>query len=387
MIKVLFLSQWYPHRYDSMEGLFVQKHAEAVSHYCEVKVLFVYSDKNIKHFEIIENQFHNVNEVIVYYPTTKYRFLHKIVKSINYLRAYYKGYKLLTRKNFKPDIVHVNVLTRTGLMAYFLNVFKRIPYVVTEHWTRYLINGTGYKGIIQKKITRLVVHNAKAVLPVSKELMFAMQRNKLCNPNYKVVYNVVDDCFFKNYTNEFRNKKRILNVTCFFEQQKNIFGLLRVIKKISEQRNDFELILIGTGKDFEITFQYAKSLNFENGIVNFVGLKTSEEVAEIMSNVDMIVQFSNYETAGVVIAESLVSGKPVLSTNTGITTECINKHNGYLVNAGDEAALYTYMNDMLDNIDKYDKEIIQLKAQNLFSADTIGLILKDIYSLTINHNN
>jgi len=29
--KVLFLSAWYPNRYDAMAGLFVRKHAEAVS--------------------------------------------------------------------------------------------------------------------------------------------------------------------------------------------------------------------------------------------------------------------------------------------------------------------------------------------------------------------
>lgn len=29
-MKVLFLTAWYPHRYDAMAGLFVRKHAEAV---------------------------------------------------------------------------------------------------------------------------------------------------------------------------------------------------------------------------------------------------------------------------------------------------------------------------------------------------------------------
>jgi hypothetical protein len=29
-VKILFLSAWYPHRYDPMPGLFVKQHAEAV---------------------------------------------------------------------------------------------------------------------------------------------------------------------------------------------------------------------------------------------------------------------------------------------------------------------------------------------------------------------
>jgi hypothetical protein len=30
-MKVLFLTPWYPHRYDAMSGLFVRKHAQAVA--------------------------------------------------------------------------------------------------------------------------------------------------------------------------------------------------------------------------------------------------------------------------------------------------------------------------------------------------------------------
>ena len=52
LTKVLFLSQWYPHRNDPMFGLFVQKHAEAVSLYCQVKVLYIQPDQNIDHFEM-----------------------------------------------------------------------------------------------------------------------------------------------------------------------------------------------------------------------------------------------------------------------------------------------------------------------------------------------
>jgi hypothetical protein len=51
-MNVLFLSAWYPNRHDSMAGLFVQKHAEAVSMYADVKVLYVHADKDVKHFEI-----------------------------------------------------------------------------------------------------------------------------------------------------------------------------------------------------------------------------------------------------------------------------------------------------------------------------------------------
>ncbi|MEE1089862.1 MAG: hypothetical protein UH103_00395, partial [Paludibacteraceae bacterium] len=42
--KVLFLTPWYPHRYDAMSGLFVRKHAQAVARQgVEVGVLSIYN--------------------------------------------------------------------------------------------------------------------------------------------------------------------------------------------------------------------------------------------------------------------------------------------------------------------------------------------------------
>ena len=65
------MSHWYPNRYDKMFGLFVQKHAEAVSIYCDVAVLYVHADENIKDFESIyrisENIFKNLLTIKIRY--------------------------------------------------------------------------------------------------------------------------------------------------------------------------------------------------------------------------------------------------------------------------------------------------------------------------------
>ena len=73
-MKVLFLSAWYPHRYDAMSGLFVRKHAAVVSRYAEVCVLYLHADENIKRFEIVEQNFENVKEIYVYYPFSSSSF-------------------------------------------------------------------------------------------------------------------------------------------------------------------------------------------------------------------------------------------------------------------------------------------------------------------------
>ena len=85
-MNVLFMSAWYPNRQDSMAGLFVQKHAEAVSLYADVKVLYVHADKEIKDFQIIKQAHNSITEYLVYYPT-KYKFIGgKAGKLLNYLK-------------------------------------------------------------------------------------------------------------------------------------------------------------------------------------------------------------------------------------------------------------------------------------------------------------
>ena len=43
---IVFLARWYPHRYDPMFGLFVQRHAEAAALYNDISVVYVHADDN-----------------------------------------------------------------------------------------------------------------------------------------------------------------------------------------------------------------------------------------------------------------------------------------------------------------------------------------------------
>lgn len=377
MIKVLFISAWYPHRYDAMAGLFVQKHAEAVSLYANVKVLYVHADNKINDFEIITTQHNNVEEIIVYYPTSN---LWKLGKIIHYFRAYKKGFDKLKKKGWQADILHTNVLTRTPFIGYIYKKTSKTPYVITEHWTRLLKARNQFNGFFRKLLAKMVVKNAAYILPVSTELLEGLKFNHLLLTKYKIVENVVDKCFYETYPIETKKKKQLLNVTCFLEEAKNLFGLLRSVKELSLQRTDFEVILVGTGIDYEKTYNYFKTLNIPDDVVHFIGEKTSKEVAFLMQNTDFVVQFSNYESAGVVVEEALVSGKPIISTKVGIAPDVINESNGLLVEVNNEKQLIESINYLLDNIDKYDNKQIRKNASEAFSYENIGKKYVDIYT-------
>jgi len=383
MIKVLFISQWYPNRYDAMAGLFVQKHAEAVSLYCDVKVLYVHADENIDNFEIEKINHLNLSELIVYYPCKKGGFFYKASKSINYIRAYWKGYKQIINDNWMPEIVHANILTRTGFIAYLHYIWKDIPYIITEHWSRYLPDRKTFKGFLRKQITQLVVKNAKAIFPVSESLKKAMLAHNLRNSNYLVINNVVDEYFFNEIPVVHRLIRRIIHVSCFDEEAKNISGILRAILALSKIRQDFEFIIIGNGIDFGTVTEYAQTLNFHPGILHFLGEKKPEEVANWLQNSDFFVMFSNFENSPVVISESLVCGKPVLSSDVGGISEHVNNINGILIAPGDEVSLFEKMNYLLDHFEDYDENSIKQVAKEKFSYESVGKKLYEKYKQAI----
>lgn len=382
-LTVLFLSQWYPHRNDQMFGLFVQKHAEAASLFCLVKVLYVQSDASITDFETEIKEQNNLSEIIVYYPVISNSIFSKIYNSINYTIAYWKGFRILHSENFTPDIIHANILTRTAVVAYIFKLLKGTPYVITEHWSRYLPARDSFKGTLRKLITRSVVRNASAVLPVSENLKQAMQHHELHNNNYMQINNVVNNCFFENNIIDIRDKKRIIHISCFDEEAKNIKGILRATLELCKLRQDFELVLIGTGADFQSVKQYADNLNFPENKVYFLGEKTPKEVANWMQNSDFCILFSNFENAPVVISESLACGKPVIATKVGGVSELIDDSNGILIDARDEKELSNKMNHMLDYFQNYDRTLIKSLAIDKFSYSSVGQQLSSIYKNSI----
>ena len=123
-MKVVFLARWYPHKYDPMFGLFVQRHAEAVALYDDVTVIYVHPDENAQNKYDIERANENGADTIRIY----YKKQDKISSAWRYFQACRKGLKLAG----KPDLIHVHVLTRMGLVAYLQKKLHGTPYMITE---------------------------------------------------------------------------------------------------------------------------------------------------------------------------------------------------------------------------------------------------------------
>jgi len=382
--NVLFLPRWYPNRYDPMPGLFIRRHALSVSGEFNVTVLYVHllpSDQSEK-YEISRGNDSGINEITVYFRASNCKpgVAASIINLFRFFRAHIIGFRIINKEAGSPELIHVNVLTRLGVIALVYKWLKGVPYVITEHWTRYLPGMDNFNGWLRKQLSRIVVRNASAVMPVTENLKNAMILHGLTNENYRVIPNVVDTSLFvPDHSADRKSKASILHVSCFDDRQKNITGILRVLKRLAEKRTDWHCTMVGEGIDFVKIVAYAQSLGLTDKLVDFTGLKENRELAKLMQQADFQLMFSRYENFPVVIPESFACGVPFISTNVGGIAEYIHEEQGLLIKSEDENALLAAIEDMIDHRGRYNHESIRQYAVDNFSNEVIGNQIAAVY--------
>ena len=376
---IVFLARWYPHRYDPMFGLFVQRHAEAAALFNDITVIYCQQTtdngqqtSSKEKFEIVRTNENNVDTIRVYYKKPK----NKIQSLLRIYRANMMALKLCK----KPDLIHVHVLTRLGVIAWIQKILHKTPYIITEHWSRYL-PGNDFSGFLRKAACKLVVRNARTVTTVTENLATAMKNHGLKNDNYVVLPNVVNlDMFHINQkcTDAINHVPTIIHISCFEDKSKNISGLLESLKIIDDKGIDFQCKLIGEGMDLDLMKEKAKELQLINK-VSFTGLLQGQALADELSSGDFLVLSSNYENMPVVILEALASGLPVVSTNVGGIKEMIDDTKGILVEPRNKEALAEAMIKMIETQKNYDANYLRDSVIEKYGYESVGMFLSRLY--------
>lgn len=345
---------WYPNRKQAGDGVFVRKHALALARLHHVVVLMVQSDITIKglhtesetrHISVAEHSGSiagSLHEVLVYVPKVRVEIpiLTALLRFFWYLCGSWKGYRIAKQlfDRQRPDICHVNVLTRAALLPYALRRLHHIPYIITEHWSRYGRDEFPHHRF-HLWLTRLMVKHAAAVCPVSRNLQDNMLRWRLDNPNYEQVNNVVNTDMFTLVTHKQAQTLRFIHVSWMRDHAKNLSGILRVLSRLSTVRKDFHLTIVGDGVDKNRLQTQAEELKLCPDRVTFLPGTQGEALVELLHQHDCLLMFSNYENQPVSILEALACGMPVIASAVGSIPDMLADGRGIVVQPGDEEGL------------------------------------------------
>ncbi|MGB1204502.1 MAG: glycosyltransferase [Chitinophagales bacterium] len=386
-IKVLFLSKWYPNKFDEQLGIFVQKHAEAAALYADIVVLYVVGDPNLatktpilvktKNEKFIAYTYYYKQHIAAFSP------LQKLININRYWKTSRQALQQIFEEHEKPDLVHTHVLNRPAAVAYYIKKRYNISYCITEHWSGYINGKYAQKNALMKALTRFFVAQSSAFTAVSVALQNAIEKNGLKRPNY-LIPNVVEFVEFQEKNDKASSKNatiRFLSIGDLFDKVKNISDIIRVVAKIavSQRFEPFEYHIIGGGEDEESLKYLAKQLGVLNKSIFFHGRKTNDFVLAFLPTINFLIVNSNYETFSVVTAEALACGKPVIATRCGGPEIFITKENGLLISPKKPQELEDAICYMIENYKKYDAVALAKNIRQTYSKQKIGKDLLEMY--------
>ena len=389
-MKVLHLPKWYPHRYDELDGDFVERHVAAIAAHggaVETAVLFATVARGpLPKLVEADEDFSGSWPTLRYYyraAPTGLAVLDKPLKLLLYYWCLGRGYRRLRRHwgGARPDLVHVHVLLRTGLFAWALRAVRGIPFLITEHWTLYLPQRAAHLTGLRRALTRAVVRRAAALHTVSDNLRAALAAIGAVNARSMVIPNVVDtELFQPSMVGDAPVGPVLLHVAAFNEAAKNLCGLLRVVAGLRARVPGLRLRIGGYGPDEALVRAQAAELGLlADGTVCFLGKLTHAEVAEEMRRAACFVLFSNFENLPCVLIEAQASGLPAVATRVGGVPELLPDDGcfGQLVPAGDESTLTAALMSVLTT--EYDEVALRANAVARFGVAAVGRAFGELY--------
>lgn len=189
------------------------------------------------------------------------------------------------------------------------------------------------------------IYGGRRVLAISHGILESISRYGCVPQNAKVIHNIIDADFVRERMRQDVDvKDYIVAVGRLGLRQKRYDRLLRAYKKSGIAR---KLVFVGDG---EIEKAKALAHNLElDGKVVFLGQKANPY--PYIHHADLLVLASDYEGFGRVIAEALICGTPVVSTDcpAGPRDILMDDLAWCLVNPNDENELAEKMVRVLEN--------------------------------------
>ena len=384
-MNVLFLSSWYPTEKNPNFGVFVKEHARSIQQVGNlIVVIALILRKNKKIFHFKKNDFSDENGVrtitleiesvfkdfFYYLPAFQYIFIKRAAKQ-------------LINTGFRPQLIHSNVVFSAGIMGNRLAHQYHLPHVITEHWSR--IAGILEKPIIGRQVIN-AYKKADKILPVS-----AFLQNKITTllpqidvNKFVTVGNIVDSetfiCRDKGTHQQQINFCAIATWTYKKTPDKLPELFIEALSAFQKKSNKNIIITMIGGGD---RLDELKELCAKNELeASFTGYISKKLIAEHLQQADYFVHASTIETFGVVVAEALLTGTPVICSKVGALPELINDSNGILCN-NDLKSWDAGLNALLNK--KFDNKKIANDMKQSFGVESIGNKINTIYN-SIAHN-
>jgi glycosyltransferase involved in cell wall biosynthesis len=268
------------------------------------------------------------------------------------LTAALKRRKLHAKRHY--DIEHYFFSMPTGLLTLIPEMKPATPYIVS-------LRGSDVPGYdpfntkverihaLMKPITRRIWHRAKKVIALS-EALAATARKTAPDLNIDVIPNGIDtEQFSPPERRRPGTPVRLITVARLLERK----GIQTILEACAHPTLlPVELEIIGTGP-YEATLREMVDALGLGDRVKFLGFVPNEELPRYYRRSDIFVLPSETESFGLVFAEAMSSGLPILASNVGGIPETVRDEiDGLLCPPSDPASLRKNIMRLIDSVPK-----------------------------------
>jgi len=386
-MRVLVLTQEFPSDSNPQACNFILEQVRELKKYAEIIVIApVCKYLPLKRYSEFRNASEGIPYKVVLGNITVYRprycYMPWVLRLLNIYLFIGAVNKIL--KSEKIDIIHAHFAHAAGYAGAILKKKFKIPLIVNVHGSdinRYALSKEG--GMVVKQRVVVALEQADAIIAVSKDLaektvMLGDFSNKL-----HVIYNGIPlDIFSPANKTEARKQanfpqyKKILLFAGNIIDQKGVFDLLDALSILSRWRDD--LLAVFAGKD-GTNGRFLKQIKYASNIL-YCGEVPHERISLYMRAADLLVHPSYSEGFGLVIAESLACGLPVVATRVGAVPEIITSDGmGILIEPGNSKVLADAIEECLSR--RFDHNLMQNCAEKFSISKKVFEIIKLYKSL------
>lgn len=379
--KLLVIPSWYPTKENPSIGSFFKEQAELMSENFEVRVLIgnanlIGRKKYLTSLSAHKNQSKCnqiskaafFSEYSINYNDIVFLKTHKRLKRI--AKAYNAVLKEFKKEAWVPDIIHAQSVINAGFIANYLGDKYKVPVLLTIHTpilaTRKtndflrILNSTRYISTVSEYAQRMILIN----FPSKKVFVHG---------------NLVDESKFTEVQSSEKNKLNIGFIGNPFHG-KDPTTLIEAISKI---KIPLEVNFLMPSLQGDFSVDEIKEVCKRKGILKLFKFNDEivrNDITEFYQNQNLIISTSISETFGLVIAEALMCGVPVIATDNGGVRDIIEDgKNGIIVNLKDSNAIAEYILKIYNKEITFDPEKLRASIVSKFGREAFLAKMTSIY--------
>jgi glycosyltransferase involved in cell wall biosynthesis len=256
-----------------------------------------------------------------------------------------------------PDLIHIQSISDTAVFVCNWAEKNHIPVILTEH-ILYIRRKFDF---FQKEKER-IYSRVQKVLCVSNYLYRNLLTNGFKIKNGEIIGNYADDTYLPATFDKIDNHTRILFVATHLSDKdiNTLFSAFRIL--LNSGFTNYTLDIIGLGPQYRYISDSGSYIVLCEEIerygltkhINIKGFISKEVLLKSFGNYSFLVSTSLSETFGLVIAEAIMYGLPVVCTDSGGIRDFVNESNGIVVPLRDFQLFSDAIKEMILNVDKYD---------------------------------